>query len=202
MADYFTVDQFRAKVNDTKSPPKFGDDDIAEAHDDVVDRLENWARTAWQVRSTSIDVYVSEPQIILHHLPVVAVTEFLSNGVEADPDRYVLDTSSGILRWGDWTWGMPELQPREHVQLTYTYGYATVPLWLRNSCIKAARSLLMGEEGRSKVPGNVSSYGTERAQVQFRADRGLIRPWPWDERQSQYVRSAWEQHRPKAYMTA
>jgi hypothetical protein len=209
-SDYFTIEEFRELVGDTRSPAKFSETDVMEAQEDVIDRLEEWSHTAWQVRTKTISRYLGHPSITLNYVPIVEVTTLTADGSVVASTDYRLGETSGVLQWGgDWEFGPPSYVPRALVTVEFTYGYGdpdapttdTVPRSVKNCCIKATKSLLMGEEGRSKVPSNVSSYGTERANFQLRADRGLIRPWPWDERQSQYMRSLWEMRRPKGYVT-
>ena len=200
--DYFTDEEYREVTGDSKEPLKVQPEDVERGQIEAIERLEIWARTAWQVREVTQTLRVDIPSFLIHKTPIVEVSEFLVDDVSFTDVDYIIDLENGIVRWDDWTTGAPVFEPRAAVTITYTYGFDEVPMAVKRPLIQAVRNLLTYEEGRSKLPRNVSSYGTERASFQMRADRGLIRPWPWDERSSQDVRSYWEQFRPKSYITA
>lgn len=200
--DYFTFAEFEELIGDQRSARRFDESDVLEAREDVVERLESWANTAWQVSTFSMSKYLATPMLELPKVPVRSVTTLTADGTTIDASGYQIDEDAGLVRWGGtWEFGPPAYLPRARVEITYTYGFTSAPRPVKNCCIKATRSLLMGEEQRSKVPTNTSSYGTERTNFQLRADRGLIRPWPWDERQSQYMRAYWEMKRPRNFVT-
>jgi hypothetical protein len=200
--DYFTDAEYRAVTGDTSNPFEIPADDVLRCQQEVVERLESWARTSWTSRRAVVTKRVSLPRVALTRLPVISVQSVLVDGELLEPDDYELDAENGIMQWSDWTYGIPYLWPMPLVEIIYTYGYGHVPAAVKRPAIQATRLLAKLEEGRVRLPRDISSYGTERAQFQKRSDRGLIKPWSWDERDSQDVRSYWESYRTRTYLTS
>jgi head-tail adaptor len=115
--DYFTRAEFRAFAKDTDDPPRYADGDIDDAQDEVIDRLEEWARTSWaRVDPDSDDgdgvahAYRSETErvqadavILLRRRPLVEVTSFTivaagGDVFDVDASSYLTDFRAAILR--------------------------------------------------------------------------------------------------------
>jgi len=208
LGEYFTEDEFREITRDEDSPQKFETADIERGHNEVVNRLEAWARSCWgPPRTYRLRRLVVKSYLDLSRIPVIDITSFTLGGQTVDPTAFEFDAMGGELAWGDWT-NMPApalVGGPAWVVVEWTYGHdldvADVPWEIKRPCIKAARSLLLPDKRDTKIPPNARSYSTQRANFDLRFERAQTKPWPWDEGMSSQVRAFWDPFRWRAYMS-
>lgn len=198
-SDYFTAEDFRELAKDRTSPFKYSDDDITRAQEEVIGRLEKWARTSWKARS---DVYAERrkaPLVLVPRVPILTLDAVTVDGSVVDVGNIEANFDVGRLRWGDWSIpGMPAFGSPGLVVVEYTYGLDQddVEWQIRRPCIQASRSLLDGEEERGKIPRNTQRYSSERTDITL-GRRGAGKPFPWDSGASDDIRAYWEPSRPR-----
>lgn len=205
--DYFTEDEYRTITGDDTVPYKAKRSEIMVAHEEAMERLESYARSAWRPKYARQVFRTNRPLITLKRYPISAISGLTVDGSTwtAGDDwlsgDFTVDEESGVIRLGDWRGGDPFWDYDVAIEIDYVYGFNEVPWAIKRPMIEACASLIRAWEGDSKLPRNTSTYTADRTTVELRKDRGLIKPWPWDERASQDVRSYWESYRPKSYFT-
>lgn len=196
---YFSEAEYREVTGDDGSPPKASTSDISRSHDEVVARLEAWARSAWVPRSTTQTEIGWNPLVLLSRQPLRSITTFTADGDTVTD--YDVD-AGGLVRWLDWSNDrVPRFFSPATISVTYSYGF-DAPGWeVKRPCIQAAESLLGKQEGRSRIPKNVTAYRTEGTSFDLSRDVGSrTRPWPWDPYASNDIRQFWEPFRPKSFV--
>lgn len=195
-ADYFDTDAFRAWA--AKGAVDFTDDEIEAAQEEVVERLEAWARTAWQEREATETFDVGLRGYVLGNLPVVSVDGVTLDGEAVGVDAYVPDLTAGIL-WYDTSAfrASSAFSAHQAIAVSYTYGYDAVPRSVVRSCMAATATLLphVAEQKKGKIPDNTTEYVTEGATFVIQPGDGE-EPWPWDAVASRDIRNYWGPHRP------
>jgi hypothetical protein len=204
--EYFTEEEFREVAQDEDSPSKFDEADIVRAHDEVVKRLELWARTSWVTREWSMKKLVTHSYINLSRIPVQAITTFNLGGDAVAPGDYDLDAEGGKIVWGDWSEGVPLMDSVWIAELVWDYGFgftdpADIDWDIKRPSILAAKSLLVPQKRPNKIPPNTRSYTTGRTSFDLRFERSQTKPWPWDEGMSSQLRAAWEPFRYRMYVS-
>lgn len=201
MPDYFTVAEFREVTGDENTPQRrYEDTDILETQEEVVGYLEQWAHSAWVPRTATEASLLRVGQLYTQHVPVRSVSAWSLSGTAQVPTSYTLELNAGIIRFGDWEFGLPKLWPYQASILVYDYGFTTPPRLVKSACIKATRSMLDEEEGRSKIPARTVRYSSERTDIELTLDDD-IQPWPWDPTQSARMRAYWGRHRPRTLIS-
>jgi hypothetical protein len=208
LGEYFTETEFRDLAQDEDAPQKYETEDIERAHDEVVDRLELWARSSWgPPRTAKLKKVQMRAFLDLSRVPIIDFTTFTVGGTAMVPAEYDVDNSGGQVMWGDWADGIPsemELGPYV-VEVEWTYGFdldvAEIPWGVKRPVIKAANSLLVPDKRKAKIPANTRSFSTQRANFDLRFERAQTKPWPWDEGASSQVRAYWDPFRWRAYMS-
>jgi hypothetical protein len=205
--EYYSLEDFREVANDQDSPSKFDDDEIERGHDEVVRRLEGWARSSWVTRTWRLFRLVQHGYLNLSRTPILSITSFDLAGESVLGDDYVLDAEGGRLMWGDWTTGVPILDGGPFLaEVEWEFGFgaadpADIDWEIKRPTILATASLLRPQKERTKVPPNARSFSTNRASFDLRFERATTRPWPWDEAMSSQVRAAWDPFRFRSYMS-
>jgi len=211
---YFTEDEFRELVRDEKSPERYTTEAIERAHDEVVERLEAWARTSWLSQTATKRRWVNRARVLLDKIPVIEVTTFTLDGTAVDEDSYDLDPASGEVRWGsNWRFGAPWFPQPVLVEMEWEYGleYAPagtdgsygdpIPWSIKRPAILACRSLMLPQTRDANIPSNARTYNTGRTSFDLRNPRSQTRPWPWDDAMSAQVRAAYEPYRFRQYVS-
>lgn len=205
--EYYSEEEFREVAQDQDSPSKYDVDEIQRGHDEVVRRLEMWARSSWVTRSWRVFRLVSHQYINLSRTPVQNITSFDLAGEPVLAADYVLDLEGGRIMWGDWSFGVPLIEEGPLLaEIDWTFGFgATTPDdidWdIKRPTILATMSLLRPQKERSKIPPNTRSLSTSRTSFDFRFERAQTRPWPWDESMSSQIRATWDPFRYRSYMS-
>lgn len=195
-ADYFTEAEFREVSGDDKAPFRFSPADIARAQAEVERRFERWARMSFTTRTISQATRTNIPLVILYRSPIISVDAWSIDGTAYDPALLTIEADAATVRWGDWTGGSrPVVNAPGVAVFDYTYGFADVDGdgivqdWsVKRPLIQAAVSLLDGEEHRGKIPRNARRYSSERTDIVL-GGVGSTKPFPWDPRASDDVRS-------------
>lgn len=205
VADYFTEDDFREVVHDSTSPYRYETADIDRAQEEVIDRLERYARTSWTARARTQTERSTAPLLLFDRVPVLAVTSVTLDGTAFTLSDLEMHFAIGRIRWGDWSIpGSPRLSTPGLVSIIYTYGFdyaaGAVPWSIRRPCIQASRTLLDGEEERGKIPRNTLRYSSERTDLTL-GRRGAGKPWPWDSGASDDIRTYWDSSRPRQFIS-
>lgn len=198
--DYFSVDEFRATTGDRSVPFVFDDEDILLNQQEVVERLERWAKTSWRIRDGSWTTVNRYPDILLPHVPIIPGSVSVTLDGTALTDIAV-DLLGGRVTWG--IWDVPPLL--DNIvglwAVTYQYGFDDVPRSVSRPCMQATESLMRLQEDRSKIPRNATKYSSERTDITT-GRRGAIQPWPWDARASDDLRAWWQSFRPVGLMVS
>jgi hypothetical protein len=209
LGEYFTEDEFRDVTMDDTAPRKFETEQIDRAHREVIQRLENWARTSWKKRTYRLQKLLYRSQIDLSRGPVISITAFTIGGEDVnDPATYVLDQTAGSLSFGDWYLEGPapllEGGPYNTV-VEWEYGFDLdaddIPWSIKRPCIQAAKSLMVPIVRTTDVPANARSYSSRGVSIDLRFQRSQTRPWPWDESMSAQVRAEWDPLRWRTYIS-
>lgn len=150
-----------------------------------------------------------EPLILLPKLPILHIVSVYENDDEVtaaditnySSDDYLADMAAGIIRWGDWcSWPRPTTDGPNKITITYDYGYTETPEEVKTPCVQAVETRLDSQEGRGRIPRNVTQYTTERTTFVFGMGVKPVVPWPWDANASEDIRSYWEETRPRGLM--
>lgn len=200
--DYFSEEEYRQVSGDDTVPYKADRNEILRAQEEAIDRLESYSRSAWRPKFVTDTFHTVRPVFSLKRYPIQQVLSLTVDGYPWAVDSdFIFDLESGVARQVGWAAGDPYWDSPVYVQISYVYGFTEVPWTIKRPMIEACQTLIEGWAGESKVPRNTSRYSTERSSFELRKDRGLIRPWPYDERASQDIRAYWENYRPKTYIT-
>jgi hypothetical protein len=203
VADYFDETDFRELAHDKTSPFKYETTDIDRAQEEVIQRLEKWARTSWKSRTRVDARRENVPLLLTTRIPILTLDSVSIDGTDLDIGGLELNFESGRIRWGDWSLaGQPRLDAPGLIVITYTYGFDQddVDWAIRRPCIQAARSLLDGEEERGKIPRNTQRYSSERTDLTL-GRRGAGKPFPWDSGASDDIRAYWDPSRPRRFIS-
>lgn len=211
-SDYFSVEEWRAWAG-ANGGASLDEGKVLSYQAEVIERLEDWAYSAWPNVNTALDpqdvddaavlagggvsvalrsiteqATYAQGVVELSHVPVAAI-------VTPDPDMlsgFYLSANSGLLYNA-----MPGTG-RGYVTVEYTFGYAACPLSIKRPCMMAVQSLARNA-GEGNIPPNVERYTTEGttfdmavATIPGEEDE----PWPWDRTASLLVRTRWSRHRP------
>lgn len=207
--DYFTEAEFREVVGDRTIPYRFSTADIARAQNEVEDRFERWARMSWTTRTFTQKKRTNIPLVVLHRGPIISVSSWSIDGTTFDTGLLTVEELPATVRWGDWTEGSrPKVNAPGMVTITFDYGFAEVDVddivtnWsVKRPLIQAASSLLDGEEHRGKIPRNARRYSSERTDIVL-GGVGSTKPFPWDPRASDDVKSYVLPFRPSIMVAA
>lgn len=206
-ADYFTEAEYRAVTGDTKSPYEAEAEDIDRAQEEVIERLEGWARSAWRPRTYRQVVRIDEPQIALGRVPVRTIAS-VTVDAQALVDYQL--SSGGIVRWG---WGLPFVDREDRIFpamgtvtaiIVFDYGF-DAPTWaVKRPCILAAQTLLARDPARrGKLPPNTTRYSVNNTDLTLERIPGepLPAPWPWDADASEAIQTYWGPKRPRRFVS-
>jgi len=92
-------------------------------------------RTFTSVTTTEkFDGNDEETIIYLRHRPIISVTEVKLNGdTLTDDDDYYVYKTQGYIRFYNTT---PDDEDPQNIEVTYTYGYSSVPSGIKYACIE------------------------------------------------------------------
>lgn len=128
------------------------------------------AMKSYMRRNVSLRRYTAErhslaysaTDLVLDHRPVVSVVEVRLDGATVSQADYEIDLERGVLyNASGWPSG------RQHIQVDYTAGYATVPKDLANACIQQSRYVWslhsaggnrFGEAQRGEASGGSTAF--------------------------------------------
>ncbi len=198
-ADYFTYDEFGELTGDTEAGGRAQPPAVMRAQAEVVERLEEWARTAWRRRTYTEAVRLTHTRFALSRVPVISVQSANLDG--SAMSGYVYD-ANGVVRFGVLDNDLQVLDYLAVVDVSYTYGYDSVPWAIKRPCIDAARSLLWRSDPESNIPANTESYTNQGTTIRFAptSESEMDMPWPWAPDASREVRSYWGPKRPRRFI--
>lgn len=199
--DYFTAEEFKAYVGD-EVYEGFTPESVDETQDEVIERLEMWAGSAWPTVEDPAEARSATERhdgrggvIILRNRPVIAISSFLDASYEVSADRYDLDRESGTIDLMYGTATVFGLLPEwSAITIEYTYGATETPRWIKRPVMDAVRSLLGETKPGSgkRIPARTRSMTTGKTTIDLDNEKvDEVLPWPWDPSASAAVRSVW-----------
>lgn len=188
-ADYFTFDEFLAYVGpDANVKQKYVEATVLEVQDVVVTILEEWADTAWRLRTVTEYFDGGGRRLLLARYPVTAVTEFLhtADNSAVSGTAYVLESEDGMVIFNTRTLTGPRAY-----KITYTYGFAAPTAPVKRCAMNATRKLLDSESPGGRIPSRTTRYTTQGTTFEMSDDDKKKGPWPWAPEASRIIRLYW-----------
>lgn len=180
--DYFSRAEFSAWARDDAVPPAYPPEMISDAQAEVIERLEQWARTSWanvdleavapgdgftNVNRTHTELASGGGVLVLARIPVLEVASVTIEGA-TDPlaaDSYRPDLAAGIIRIGSavagvpisisdplWDWSFSVAR----FEVVYSFGFGSCPRSVKVPAMAATRSRIdVWQQQRAGTSGRI-----------------------------------------------